>query len=123
MFDAYDLILERVKKGDRLKTPDERVGQPFTVEVVDAEGVTVKTAKGGKIRMGLFTFETAAKFLRDQGIAGDRWLEVKDQDFQMLLNMENDRVRASSYVLAILAAAGIIEIDGRRPNKVRLKAR
>lgn len=120
MLDAYDRILARVKKDDRLKTPDERVGQPFTVEAVDAEGVSIKTAKGGKIRIGLFTFETAAKFLADQGAAGDRWLEVKDPDFQMLLNMENDRVRASSYVIAILAAAGVIEVDGGRPNKVRL---
>jgi hypothetical protein len=120
MLDAYDRILERVKKGDRLKTPDEKVGQPFTIEAVDAEGVSLKTAKGGKIRVGLFTFETAAKFLSDRGVAGDRWLPVKDEDFQMLLNMENDRVRASSYVIAIMAAAGIVEVDGGRPNRVRL---
>ena len=70
--------------------------------------------------LGLFTFETAAKFLADRGYVGDRWLEVKDEEFQMLLNMENDRVRASSYVLAILGAAKVIDVDGRRPNKVRL---
>jgi hypothetical protein len=122
MFDAYDRILARVKPGDRLRTPDAKTGQPFTVEVVDAEGVTVKTAKGGKIRMGLFTFETAAKFLADNAVTGERWLEVKDQDFQMLLNMENDRVRASSYVIALLGAAGVIDVDGGRPNKVRLAA-
>lgn len=123
MLDTYDKILQRVKPGTKLKTPDERVGQPFTVEVVDLEGVAVKTAKGGKIRVGLFTFETAVKFLADNGVVGDRWMEVKDQDFQMLLNMENDRVRASSYVLAILGAADVIEIDGGRPNKVRLTGR
>ncbi len=123
MLDTYDKILQRVKPGTKLKTPDERVGQPFTVEVVDLEGVSVKTAKGGKIRVGLFTFETAVKFLADNAVVGDRWMEVKDQDFQMLLNMENDRVRASSYVLAILGAADVIEIDGGRPNKVRLTGR
>ena len=119
-FSAYDRILERVKPGDRLKTPDEKAGQPFTVETVDLEGVSIKTAKGGRIRIGLFTFETATKFLADRGVAGDRWLEVKDEDFQMLLNMENDRVRASSYVIAILGAARVVDIDGGRPNKVRL---
>jgi hypothetical protein len=123
MLGTYDKILDRVKPGTKLKTPDERVGQPFTVEAVDLEGVAVKTAKGGKIRVGLFTFETAVKFLADNGVVGDRWMEVKDQDFQMLLNMENDRVRASSYVLAILGAADVIEIDGGRPNKVRLTGR
>jgi hypothetical protein len=120
MFDVYDRVLARVKPGDRLRTPDAKTGQPFTVEVVDPEGVSVKTAKGGHVRMGLFTFETAVKFLADRGFAGERWIEVKDPDFQMLVNMENDRVRASSYVLAILAAAGVIDVDGGRPNKVRL---
>jgi hypothetical protein len=120
MTGAWDRILERVKAGDRLRTPDDRTGQPFAVDAVDAEGVTVRTSKGGRVRMGLFTFETAAKFLEDNAVTGGRWLEVKDQDFQMLLNMENDRVRAASYVLAIMAAAGVVEIDGGRPNKVRL---
>lgn len=121
MFGAYDRILARVKPGDRLETPDAKAGKPFTVEVVDAEGVTIKTANGGKVRMGLFTFETAAKFLADHAVVGDRWLEVKDEDFQMLLNMENDKVRAASYVLAILGAAGVIDVDGGRPNRVRLR--
>ncbi|MCE9636765.1 MAG: hypothetical protein K8T90_13760 [Planctomycetes bacterium] len=120
MLDAYDTILERVKPGTQLKTPDAKVGAPFVVEVLDAEGLTVKTARGGKIRISLFTFETAVKFLADQNIRGGTWLEVKDQDFQMLLNMENDKVRAASYILSILAAAGLIEVDGGRPNKVRL---
>jgi hypothetical protein len=39
----------------------------------------------------------------------------------MVLNMENDRVRAASYVLAILEHAGLVEIDGSRPNRVRLR--
>lgn len=120
MLGAYDRILERVKPPLGLKTPDAKVGQPFTVESVDLEGVGIRTSKGGKLRIGLFTFETAVKFLADQGCVGDRWLEVKDPDFQMLLNMENDRVRAASYVLAILEAAKLIEVDGGRPNKVRL---
>jgi len=121
MFDAYDAILEKLKPGTPLKTPDAKVGQPFTIDVIDAEGVGIKTARGGKIRISLFTFETAVKYLADQGCRGDTWLEVKDQDFQMLLNMENDKVRAASYVLAILGAAGVIDVDGGRPNRVRLK--
>ena len=86
---AYDQVLERVHTGDRLRTPDDRTGQPFTA---------------------------------DNAVVGDRWLEVKDEDFQTLLNMENDRVRASSYVLALLGAARVIDIDGSRPNRVRLKS-
>jgi hypothetical protein len=121
MIDAYDAVLDKVKPGTQLKTPDEKVGQPFTVDAVDAEGVGIRTARGGKIRISLFTFETAAKYLADKGCRGESWLEVKDPDFQMLLNMENDKVRAASYVLAILGAAGVIDVDGGRPNRVRLR--
>lgn len=122
MLDAYDQIQERVKPGQQLRTPDEKVGQTFTVDKVDAEGMEIRTHRGGRIRISLFTFETAVKFLADQNVRGERWLEVKDPDFQMLLNMENDRVRAASYILAILGAAGLIDVDGGRPNRVRLAA-
>ena len=66
------------------------------------------TSRGGKVKMGLFVFDTAIKYLTDLGIRGDRWLPVKDEGLQMLLNSENDRVRASSYVLSILGAAQVI---------------
>ncbi|MGH7163049.1 MAG: hypothetical protein ACREID_06170 [Planctomycetota bacterium] len=120
MDSAYDVVMQRLKPGDRLKTPDDRTGKPFEIAALDAEAVTVKTARGGRVRVSLFSFDTAVKYLSDRGIRGDRWLAVQDDDFQALLNMENDRVRASSYVLGILAAAGLVEIDGGRPNRVRL---
>jgi len=121
MVTAYDAVLEKIHQGDSLKTPDDRVGKPFSIASVDAEAVAVKTAKGGRVRISLFTFDTAVKYLADLGIRGDRWLETKDEDFQIVLNMENDRVRAASYVLAILERAGLVEIDGNRPNRVRLR--
>jgi hypothetical protein len=121
MATAYDAVLQKVHPGDSLRTPDDRTGKPFTIAFVDAEAVAVRTAKGGRVRMSLFTFDTAVKYLTDLGIRGDRWLETKDEDFQMVLNMENDRVRAASYILAILEHAGLVEIDGSRPNRVRLK--
>ncbi len=120
MVSAYDAVLQKIRPGDALKTPDDRTGKPFTIASVDPEAVAVKTAKGGRVRISLFTFDSAVKYLSDLGIRGDRWLEAKDEDFQMVLNMENDRVRAASYVLAILERAGLVEIDGSRPNRVRL---
>jgi hypothetical protein len=117
---AYDAILERVRPGTALRTPDARTGKPFTVTTVDPESVSVRTSTGGRIKVSAFAFDTAVKYLEDLGCRGDRWLEVKDESFQALLNMENDRVRAASYVLSVLAAAGLIEIDGGRPNRVRL---
>ena len=120
MRSAYDAVLEKITPEMSLRTPDAASGKPFRIEKVDSESVTIRTARGGRVKMSLFTFDSAIKYLEDMG--GD-WLEVKDEMFQAVLNMENDRVRASSYVIAILGAAGLIEIDGRRPNRVRLASR
>jgi len=119
---VYDTILERVQAGAELRTPDRSTGKPFTVQQVGQEAVTVRTARGGRVQISPFTFDTAVKYLVDLGCRGENWLEVKDENFQAVLNMENDRVRASSYVLAILGHAGLVDLDGARPNKVRLKA-
>lgn len=118
---AFDKILELVSVGTRLRTPDDKVGKPFVVEKVDLEGVDVRTHKGGKVRISLFTFDTAVKYLSDHGCRGETWMPIKDEGLQMLLNAENDRVRASSYVLSILGGAGVIDVDGKRPNRVRLR--
>ena len=119
----YDIVLARLNVDDRLRTPDASAGKPFAIQSIDSEAITVRTSRGGRVRISPFTFDTAVKYLGDLGIAGDTWLEVKDDVFQAVLNSENDRVRAASYVLAILAHAGLIDVDGRRPNKVRLAAR
>jgi len=117
----YDAILEKVKAGDSLRTPDRSAGKPFVIEAIDPEGLTVRTFSGGRVKVSTFTFDTAFKYLSDRGVRGENWIKAGDPDFQMLLDMENDRVRAASYVLAILERAGLIDIDGRRPNRVRLR--
>jgi len=118
---AQDAVLEHLIVGDRLQTPDAKTGKPFTVEGVDPEAVVIRTARGGRIKISLFTFDAAVKYLGDLGCRGDRWLEARDETFQALLNMENDRVRAASYILSILERVGMIEIDHSRPNRVRLR--
>jgi hypothetical protein len=117
----FDAILAKVKPGTVLRTPDAKTGKPFTVDALDPEGVSIRTSSGGFVRISMFAFDVAAKYLADRGHRGDNWLKVSDEDFQALLNMENDRVRAGSYLLAVLAAAGVVDVDGGRPNKVRVK--
>ncbi len=117
---AYDTILSRVPPGTRLRTPDKAAGKPFTVAEINPEGVLVRTSSGGRVKIGLFTFEAAVKYLGDMGIRGERWMPVKDEGLQMMLNSENDRVRASSYVISILEEAGLIDVVHKRPNQVRL---
>jgi hypothetical protein len=117
---AFDAVLAKVRPGTKLRTPDARTGKPFTVDNVDLEGVSIRTSSGGHVRISLFTFDVAVKYLSDRGHRGNNWLKTSDEEFQALLNLENDRVRAGSYILAILAAAGVAEVDGGRPNKVRV---
>lgn len=118
----YDTVLAKVAVDDRLRTPDKSTGKPFAIAAIDSESVTVRTSRGGRVRISPFTFDTAVKYLQDLGVTGETWLPVKDDVFQAVLNSENDRVRAASYVLAILERAGLVDVDGRRPNKVRLAA-
>ncbi len=117
---AYDTVLARLSVGDKLRTPDRSTGKPFSIASIDSEAVTVRTSRGGRVKVSPFTFDTAVKYLGDLGIRGEIWLEVKDDVFQAVLNSENDRVRAASYVLAILGHAGLVALDGRRPNRVQL---
>ena len=121
MWSAFESVRQKLKPGDELRTPDKSTGKPFFVDAIDAEGMTVRTARGGRVRISLFTFDSALKYLEDLGCRGDNWLEVKDEMFQSVLNMENDRVRAASYVLGILGAAELIDVDGSRPNRARLR--
>ena len=107
MQSAYDRVLARIKPGDQLRTPDRASGKPFRVEEIDSESISVRTARGGRVRISLFTFDSALKYLSDCDCRGDRWLTTKDETFRAVLNMENDRVRAASYVIAILGAAGL----------------
>ncbi len=118
---VYDRILAAIPPGTRLRTPDKATGKPFIVEEIDPEGIRVKTSTGGSVRIGLFVFEAAVKYLSDMGIRGGSWMPVGDMGLQMLLNSENDRVRASSYVISILEAAGLADVEHTRPNKIRLR--
>ena len=77
MVSAYDTVLSKIRPGDALKTPDDKTGKPFTIASIDAEAVAVKTAKGGRVKMSLFTFDSAVKYLADLGIRGDRWLTLR----------------------------------------------
>ncbi|MHC4960139.1 MAG: hypothetical protein ACYTGN_17430 [Planctomycetota bacterium] len=121
MSTAYDTVRARLETGAELRTPDKSTGKPFTIAGIDDESVSVRTARGGRIKISLFTFDAAMKYLSDRGHAGDNWLPTGDEEFQMVLNMENDRVRAASYVLSILGAAELVDLDGSRPNRVRLR--
>ena len=48
---VYDKILKSVPPGTRLRTPDNRVGKPFTVDKADLEGADVQTDRGSRVRI------------------------------------------------------------------------
>ena len=61
MDSAFDAILTKIQPGSELRTPDKSAGKPFRVTAIDPEGVTVRTARGGFVRISLFTFDAAMK--------------------------------------------------------------
>ena len=58
---AFDIVAKKVPVGTELKTPDKSTGKPFRVESIDHEAITVRTARGGRVKMSLFTFDSASR--------------------------------------------------------------
>ena len=75
------------------------------------------------MKISLFTFDSALKYLEDGGYRGNDWLETKDEMFQAVLNMENtyavktlttmgyERLEDGSTVGARRYAEGALAID------------
>ncbi|MEZ0229061.1 MAG: hypothetical protein ACAI25_10585, partial [Planctomycetota bacterium] len=68
-------------------------------------------------------FSTGVKALVDLGAElPERWVPVSDDTLAAILSSENREKAATSYVLPLLEAAGLVEIERTRPAKVRAKA-
>lgn len=122
MLGYLDIQTDPTLPGAVLKTPDQSRGKPFRVAEVDSEGVTVGTSTGGRVRIRGQVFDTVLKILQDYGAKGDSWLPCGDPSLRDICRHENGGKDCLSYVLPILQHARAVELDGGRPNKVRLAA-
>ncbi len=125
MEDAYDRVLALADLKTKIwKTPGAgATGKPFRVERATSEVLEVRTSQGGRISLRPETFATGVKALADLGATlEDRWVPVSDDVLTAVLSSENREKACTSYVLPLLEAAGLIEIERKRPSRARVVA-
>jgi hypothetical protein len=123
MQDAYDLVLSLPDLKTRIfKTPGAgNTSKPFRVERASQEGLTVRTSNGGFVPLRPETFPSGVKALADLGATlPERWVPVSDDTLAAILSSENREKAATSYVLPLLEAVGLVEIERKRPSKARV---
>ena len=111
-------IQDLIEKRTGLKTPDAARGVAFEVIKIDDNCIQVKTEKGGRIKIDRYLPVIVLKLISDR--QDEDWIKVSDPDLQMIAFSENSRNGCLSYLLPVLEAIGVIEIDRKRPNKVRI---
>jgi len=123
MNDAYDLVLALADLKTRIfKTPGAgNTSKPFRVERANQEGLTVRTSTGGFVALRPEAFQAGVKALEDlSATLPERWVPVSDDALAAILSSENREKAATSYVLPLLEAAGLVEIARARPSKARV---
>ncbi len=122
--DAWDLVLALPGLTTSVwKTPGSGgTARPFRVARAGDEGLVVSTSKGGRVPLRPEAFRAGAKALEDLGGgSADGWVPVSDDALQAILAGENREHACSSYVLPLLEAAGLVELDRTRPAKARAR--
>ena len=104
-----------------LETPS---GRQFKVTYIDSEKVIVVTGKKlTKMKIPASALEDVSDFLKGRG-----WVkigaihEISDEvSLDSFLKRFTHGTSIASYVAPMLELAGIVEIDRRRPARIRLK--
>ena len=125
MQDAYDVVLAIPDLKTRIwKTPGAgNTAKPFRVERASAETMEIRTSQGGRVPLRPEAFAAGVKALSDLGaVLPERWVLVSDETLQIVMSAENREKACGSYVLPLLEAAGLIEIERTRPAKARAKS-
>jgi hypothetical protein len=126
MQEAYDLVLALPDLKTRIfKTPGAgNTSKPFRIERANADGLTVRTSTGGFVPLRPEAFAAGVKALGDLGeTLPERWVPVSDETLAAIMSSENREKAATSYVLPLLEAAGLVEIERTRPAKARCRSK
>jgi len=115
-------LMQKIPEGTVLKTPSRK--KEFTVGKVYEKGVSVLVGQTETpITIPSSCFEGVPEFLREKG-----WIRIGvvhdvpfEGSFESYVQSFTHRTSASSYVVPILETIGIIEVDRKRPSKIRLK--
>ena len=121
--DVERAIRESVADGERLKTAAD--GAPFTVEQLTPNALVLLLGEGQhKTPVSWQCLEGIPAFLRGKDWvpigAGKYTTESDPQTLDGYLKRSVNRATAS-WVAGVLEHAGLVEVDRRRPARVRLK--
>lgn len=115
-------LMQNIAEGTILKTPSRK--KEFTVSKVSEKGVSVLVGQTEIIiTIPSSCFEGVPEFLREKGwmIIGAVHDVPFKGSFERYVQSFTHGTSASSYVVPMLEKIGIIEVDRRRPSKIRLK--
>jgi len=125
---VVEAIWPKIAKTGHYRTPDKKKGAAFDVIASTEDCLTVQTGRGASIVIQKESFRATLEYLiKRTHTAEDRRCEVRasksDPGLLDLATRDPAHARATMvipYVLPILAATGVIVIDGNRPNAVWL---
>ena len=115
-----------VQNFDQAVTIDVCAAQHYCHAVVFLGGTSqdsleVRTQRGGRVTLRAEAFAAGLKALSD--LAPDDpqgWVRTSDETLLLVLQSENREKACASYVLPLLEAAGLIEIERKRPSRARV---
>lgn len=122
--DAYDAVLAIADLTKRtFQTPGAgNTSKPFTVRAQTPDGLEVKTSRGGTVTLRSEAFDGGLKALADLGVDDpEGWVRASDDTLLAVLSSENRDHAVASYVLPLLEAAGLIDLDRKRPARARVR--
>ena len=111
-----------------LKTPDEQNGSLFSIVNKSPNDLTIQTSGKARVTINKEAFRRALEYLiRHNHVSRVQFCEIgasRDNPGPLDLTSRIPQSKGSTlviiYSLPILAGAGVLTIDGGRPNKVWL---
>lgn len=122
--DAFDAVLAIPDLMKRtFQTPGAGASsKPFSVRAQTPDGLEIKTSRGGTVTLRAEAFDGGLKALGDLGQDDpEGWVRASDETLLAVLTSENRDHAVASYVLPLLEAAGLIDLDRRRPARARVR--
>lgn len=124
---ALDAVWPTICEQKELSTPSSgRKRSTFTVFGSDAESVRIETTSGSKLKITRDQISAALKYLVDHRHDEDKRCKIMANNVYELAGPLCQATRNSkqpmviTYIVPLLASAGLVAIDGSRPNQVWL---
>lgn len=122
----FNAFWDGIAQDKPLKTPDKGRTASFTVIRRSDSGLEVRTHKGNTVRIRREAFGAVLRHLAQEHHGAERPCIVASSQHRpgflgFAAKQANDNAAVViTYILPILQDAGLVEIDGNRPNRTWL---